>query len=96
MTTDAPETTTALKGLLDGLIIRGRSSLDSAVSDPLRESRYVMSRIQGTTPDTDKLKAQIRLLEVELDSYRGGESKRNQYLMNELGQLRGEIDTLKN
>lgn len=55
----------------------------------------MQSRIQVSTPDTDKLRAQIRLHEVELESYRGGESKRNQYLMNELGQLRSENDTLK-
>jgi hypothetical protein len=68
---EAPQT--SLKNTLEGLAIRGRSTIDTSASDPERESRYVQSQVQSLlSPDLEKVKAQNRLLESELETYKGG------------------------
>ena len=82
------------RGIVEGLLVRARTLLDSARSDPLRESRYLQARAE-TSNEVEKLRAQVRLLESEVGSFRGGESRRNGYLAAELGTLKAENENLR-
>jgi|JI6StandDraft_1071083.scaffolds.fasta_scaffold12116_3 uncharacterized phage infection (PIP) family protein YhgE len=82
------------RGVVEGLLVRVRTLLDSAKSDPLRESRYLHARGE-TSNEIEKLRAQVRILESEVGSFRGGESRRNGYLATELGTLKAENETLR-
>ena len=75
---------------LNNLLARSKETLRQLEVNALQESRF-----RTISHDTDRIRVELRNLQTELESYRGGETQRNTFLSTQVTTLRSEVDTLK-
>lgn len=76
---------------LETILLRAQETLNQFEGNAMRESRF-----KYAAQDSERLARELRSLEKELESYRGGESNRNSILSTQTNNLRREIEILTN